>query len=202
MSEEQDEPKFVEYENEDQENQEPEEEKKIDEIDLVKLLLKAKDAEKQNKYNEAADFYSEICQARSKIYGEDSYEFADIILLYGEALLKHSQSKEVILAKFNKAIEKKMKVEENDPIEDVVEDDEEEVMDIIIGSFETAKKIYLNCYEKKLFPLDDKFLCTKISRVHKNIAEFHFEGDNFMEGIEEYQKALKFAVDENDKADM
>jgi len=56
--------------------------------------------------------------------------------------------------------------------------------------------------KKKLFPLDEKALCQKISRCYKLLAEYLFEGDNFLEGIEEYQRALKFSTDENEKADI
>lgn len=186
------------------EEQEPEEEETIiNEIEIIKLIMKAKDLEKQKKFNEAADLYSEVCQARAKIYGEESYEFADIVLLYGECLLQHLQSKETILEKFNKVIEKKIKKDKGEDEEEEGEiDDEQEIWDIVFGSFESARKIYFNAYEKKLYPLDEKSICKKICRVHQRIAEFHLENDNFMEGIDEYQKALKFAFDQTDQADM
>jgi hypothetical protein len=73
------------------ENNETFEEEEFNEVESFKL---AQRLQKDKKFQEAADIYSELCEYRSVKYGEESYEVADMYYLYGDVLLSHCLSSE------------------------------------------------------------------------------------------------------------
>jgi hypothetical protein len=72
-------------------NEETFEEEEFNEVESLKL---AQRLQKDKKFQEAADIYSELCEYRSVKYGEESYEVSDMYYLYGDVLLSHCLSSE------------------------------------------------------------------------------------------------------------
>jgi hypothetical protein len=184
-------------------NEETFEEEEFNEVESLKL---AQRFQKDKKFQEAADIFSELCEYRSVKYGEESYEVADMYYLYGDVLLSHCLSNEGKLFSFfekkvlfNKVSETLERKTENKPTQNLEEDDD---LDACWRSLEMARIIYTKEYEKNLIPLDKQNIEKKLFQVNMRIAEFLVEQDEFKEGIKEYQTCLNYTKDEHLIADM
>jgi tetratricopeptide (TPR) repeat protein len=158
-----------------------------------KTISTALELMKGQMYFDAATLWSELCEHRVKKYGELGYECADIYLYYAQSLLRHSQSKDEIFAKFNKAVNQKLGGDDDiDP--------EDEDNDIIAVSFQIAEKIYLQALASKKYPMDESGIRSKLFNLYEYWGDFYLENDNFDDAIKEFEKCLVYGKDDRLKA--
>eukprot|EP01080_Neovahlkampfia_damariscottae_P008766 gene8766-714_t len=163
-------------------------------------LKEALELAKEKKYQEASDIFGEISEYRSVKYGEESVEVADIYYLYGDSLLSHALSSDVLFNKLNEGLEKKIENKSSTILN--VENNLDDDLDTCWRCLELSRLIYLREFEKTMTPLQRKNLEQKLFLVILRIGEFLVEQDEFKEAIKEYESCLKYTNDQNDIADI
>ena len=171
-----------------------------EEFNEKETLEEALELVKEKRYQDAADLFSELSEYRSVKYGEESYEVAEIYYLYGDSLLSHALSSDVLFNKLNEGLEKKIENKSSKILNSETNLDED--LEACWRSLEMARIIYTREIEKTLTPSEFKNIQQKLFLVILRIGEFLVEQDEFEEAIKEYESCLKYTNDQNDIADM